>query len=341
MTPSRFLAFVRAVALTLCVFGAVAMVLYALSAHAQDVPAIKPTACGEAGVGRLVGRAEPVARSASEAAGSYVAEDGYWHTPCPLVATPDTACGAPGVGRIEGAGMLRREEPGWRVDADSMWVRCDQPCPPESTATRKTWAAGGQACTSPDADRTIDHGRAAVWLAAGSTRGVLSERCVDGVRTVEGATCEAATTCGPRVRAARAGVTYTSSLTAPAAAGTRIDLRAADGSTWPATCRAGRWDVPPIMPRARPEAPPRPAVVLGCRPGVWSSAGRYYRHDGAVAAQGQVILAQGLMGAQPATFVCDGGRWIVPPAASAPASSEPAADEWRRKFEQQQRDAKP
>ena len=52
-----------------------------------------------------------VARSASEAAGTYVNAEGYWATPCPLIATPGTACGAPGVGRMSGYGMLAGTTP--------------------------------------------------------------------------------------------------------------------------------------------------------------------------------------------------------------------------------------
>lgn len=273
MTPSRFLAFVRAVALTLCTLGAVALVLYALPAHAQDVPA-----------------ADPI--------------------------TYDTACGAGGTGRYYAGRYLdetdtREPTPGLRVDANGYWAPCVMPKPPKDCPTEQAprWFASGAWCDPVQPTiRGGDVGSVRVLIAgadatSSAPTGAKEFRCL-------------------RDSAGRARwVPIRSSCQARTAAATTPGPAAGGVTTHaPATVE-------------------RPAPVVGCRPGVWSSAGRYYRHDGPVVQPGQVIVAQGLLGAAPATFLCADGRFIVPPKPAAPASSEPAADEWRRKFEQQERDS--
>lgn len=342
----KLLAFCASLALCLSVYAQQA------SAPASAASAVDPitysTECGAPGVGRLVGRAEPVARSASEAAGSYVAADGYWHAPCLLVATPNTACGAPGVGYLPGTGMLRMERPGKRVDAAGDWVDCDRPCTPEKPMASRTWAVDGHVCTThsptitsptdPRRDRTIRHGQSEAWAQlTGRMRGVLIERCDDGRRETVLARCAPATHCDTRIEATRAGKTYVyDGIRQPVPLGASVALRAADGSTWPATCVDGSWDAPSVLPRPPAPAASRPGPVAGCRPGVWSSAGRYYRYDGPIQPAGAVIQAQGLMGAAPAQFVCDGNRWAKPiePIVQRPPTGETAADEWLRIFKQ-------
>lgn len=317
MTPRKALAAVSLAAIAFALAALVAVVVptpahgqpAAPAASAPTDPITYGRDCGEAGVGRLVGRAEPVARSASDAAGLRVAEDGFW-THCDAPAAPPPA---------------------------------PSDCYPARPDAARTWSSGGLSCTSqvPPTDRVIQHGRSAAWLqSSGATSGVLVERCDDGVRSVIGATCTSASTCGPRVEATRAGRVYVYAGAGSLPLGASIMLRAADGSTWPATCRGGSWDVPSVLPRARPAQPERPAPVVGCRPGVWTAAGRYYRHDGPVVQPGQTIVAQGLMGAPPATFLCADGRFVAPPKPAAPAASGSGAEEWQRGFEQQQRDSR-
>lgn len=232
--------------------------------------------------------------------------------------TYDTACGAGGTGRYYAGQYLdetdtREPTPGLRVDANGYWAPCVMPKPPRDCPTEEAvrWFASGAWCDPVQPTiRGGDVGSVRVLIAgadatSSAPTGAKEFRCL---RDASG-----------RAR----WVPIRSSCTARTAATPTTTTGSAGIVT----------HTPPPAPRA--EAMP------GCRPGVWSAGGRYYRYDGPIVPSGQAVVAQGLMGATPTTFVCAGARFIAPPAAPAPASSEPAADEWRRKFEQQQRDSKP
>jgi len=347
---------------------AVIVLLVAASTMAQVVPtpaASAPlqvtagTECGAPGVGRLVGRAEPVARDASEAAGTYVSADGYWTTPCPLIATPDTVCGAPGVGRstVTG-GMLARESAnaaaGWRVDAAGVWVECDRPCVPAQFEAFRTWAQGGNVCTtynrydsdgrSPARDRVLLHGQLGRWEQwLGSMRGVLHERCTDGARVRTLATCAPATHCDTRIEATREGRAYIYDARPESArvpVGQAVDLRAADGSTWPASCVAGAWDVPSVRPRP-PRPAPEPRVIRTCSaqtsqhdvPGLgrrWVSVRQLSTPVG------EQVVGETAGGPFRRTvpMLCGAdGRFTVAPPTAAAETAESGAMEWQRLYE--------
>lgn len=370
MTPSQFGAIVRNVALTIVALGAVAFAAIAWPAHAQlaDPAASAPsnqitygTACGAPGVGRLIGQVEPVARSASDAAGTYVNSDGYWATPCPLVATPGTACGAPGIGYSDVThGMLARQHPnaaaGWRVDAGGRWTECDRPCLPAQSEAFRTWSQGPHTCTtynrydsdgrSTARDRVLRHGELGRWEQwLGGMRGTLHERCEDGVRTRTLAACAPATHCDTRIEATRTGVAYAYDAR-PASArvpvGSSVDLRAADGSTWPATCAAGSWDVPSVRPAPPRPAPPQRAITtcraqtsqydvpdLGRR---WISVRQLSTPVGDQA----VGETAGTPMRRTIPMLCGAdGRFTVAPREQPPSTAEAGAAEWQRLYDLQ------
>lgn len=339
------------------VTAAFAVSLFSTSiTFAQDAPAIKPTTCGAPGVGRLVGRADPVAKSASEAADSYVAEDGYWHTPCPLVATPNTQCGSPGVGYSDVThGMLARDNPnaaaGWRVDDAGKWVECNRPCPPVQPEAFRTWSQGDAVCTtyhrydsdgrSPARDRVLLHGQLGRWEQwLGAKRGVLHERCENGVRTQTLSTCAPATECDTKITATRNGKAYSYDARPESSRvpnGTSINLTAEDSSTWPATCTAGSWNVPNVLPKPAKPAASAPDLKF-CR-----AQTRQYTVEGLgkrwVAVKslrtpiGETTPGDVVNTYRKLQMLCgsDGQFTIVLPAASA----ESGAEEWKRLYELQ------
>ena len=212
-----------------------------------------------------------MAKSASEAADSYVAEDGYWHTPCPLVATQHAV-------RIAWGWLLRCDawhagtrQPnaaaGWRVDDAGKWVECNRPCPlcslgpSEPGVKAMPFALPTTAMTLTGDRRPVteccctDSWEVGRWL--GAKRGVLHERCENGVRTQTLSTCAPATECDTKITATRNGKAQL--RCAPESSrvpnGTSINLTAEDSSTWPATCTAGSWNVPNVLPKpAKPAA---------------------------------------------------------------------------------------
>lgn len=164
------------------------------------------TACGAAGTGYRVGTTAPVTLAAPDAAGLEVGPDGYWRH-CVLVPTPDTTCGAEGVGMTPTSGLMRRQSPGWRVDAAGRWVECDRPCPTEPGRV-KSWRVGDHVCVG-GVDHGLAHRSTGYWQQwAGAMRGQIIERCDDGARRVTGASCAPAQTCDTRVSIARAGRAY-------------------------------------------------------------------------------------------------------------------------------------
>ena len=349
-------------AVALIVFAVTLEVAAQLASARDGSLVVTPgTACGAPGVGRLVGRAEPVSRSASEAAGTWVNTEGDWATPCPLIATPGTACGAPGVGRMPGFGMLAKDSAnaaaGWRVDADGVWQPCDRPCLPAQAEAFRVWSDGAHVCTTydryatsgtdPARDRVLRHGELGRWEQwTGAMRGVLHERCDDGQRTRTWATCAVATHCDTRVEATREGRTYVYDARPEAArvpVGQSIDLRAADGVTWPATCVAGSWDVPSVRPR--PVVPPRvPHVITACRaqtsPFDVPDLGRRWVSVRALSTSvGQDVMGEvvGTPFRRPIKMRCGAdGRFILAPPASPEGGARAGADEWLRLFERYQ-----
>lgn len=344
---------------------AVIVLLVAASTMAQVVPtpaASAPlqvtagTECGAPGVGRLVGRAEPVARDASEAAGTYVSANGYWTTPCPLIATPDTVCGAPGVGRstVTG-GMLARESAnaaaGWRVDAAGVWVECDRPCVPAQFEAFRTWAQGGNVCTtynrydsdgrSPARDRVLLHGQLGRWEQwLGGMRGVLHERCDDGVRIRTLATCAPATHCDTRIEHQRRYVYDARPESARVPNGTTVQMVAPDGDTWPATCLAGAWDVPSVRP-GPPNPPPAPHVIRTCRAqtsqhDVPDLGRRWISVRQLSTPVGDQVVGEtvGTPMRRSIPMLCGAdGRFTVAPREQPPTTSESGAAEWQRLYE--------
>lgn len=324
----------------------VALSFVVLNAFGQvPDPITYNSACNAGGVGRLVHSTEPVAKKPEEAVGLYVNADGYW-AHCPLIATPNTVCGAVGVGRVPGEGLSRKEEEGWRVNANGDWEKCDQPCTPAVAGAQRVWKSDTAVCVSqvPAADRTIQHGRVALWAQIhGANRGKLLERCDNGSRTTEILECAPATQCETPVSAKRNGVTYTDPRRPFKAVpnGESILLQAADGRTWPASCVKGAWSVPSVLPRPPVTPPSRPEPVVGCRPGVWTAVVngrvRQFAYQGPVVGPNQLVVAEGLQGAANETFMCDGKKFVLPPAPAKPAASsaESAADEWKRLFDLQ------
>lgn len=362
MTPSRFAAAVRAVLWTILSLSAAAWIAMAwptpARGQAASAPAIKPTACGEAGVGRLVGVAEPVARSASEAAGTYVNSEGYWATPCRLVATPGTQCGAPGVGYSDVTrGMLARDNPnaaaGWRVDDAGKWIECNRSCPPVQPEAFRTWSQGSSVCTtyhrydsdgrSPARDRVLLHGQLGRWEQwLGSMRGVLHERCDDGVRTRTLATCAPATECDTKVTHLGRYSYDARPKDKRVPNGTTVQLVAADGDTWPATCVAGSWDVPSVRPRPRKPAP-EPHVIRTCRAqtsqyDVPDLGRRWISVRQLTTPVGDQVLGEtvGTPMRRTIPMLCGSdGRFTIAPPAKPVEATESGAAEWQRLYELQ------
>lgn len=130
--------------------------------------------------------------------------------------TRGTECGAPGVGRKwagPNAEQIERHpaRPGYQVNSDGYWsVGCKPPAPPPPPAPcagsgkAAEWTAGEHTCTTarprttPNSglQQTLQSGGYQVlqqWI--GPMRGVLIERCVDGVRSTVSATCAPVTHC--------------------------------------------------------------------------------------------------------------------------------------------------
>lgn len=357
MTPSRFARRVGIGTILVLVAGlSVVLAVWPAYGQAASAPAITPnTACGAPGVGRLVGRAEPVARSASEAAGTYVNAEGYWATPCPLIATPGTACGAPGVGRMSGYGMLAKDNSsaaaGWRVDAEGVWQRCDQPCLPAQAGAFRTWADGDRVCTtysrydsdgrSPARDRVLRHGELGIWQQwLGSMRGTLHERCNDGVRTRTLATCVPATHCDTRIEHQRRYVYDARPESARVPNGTTVQMVAPDGDTWPATCVAGSWDVPSVRP-GPPKPLPAPHAITTCRAqtsqyDVPDLGRRWISVRQLITPVGDQVVGEtvGTPMRRPIPMLCGAdGRFTLAPPAAPSETAESGAAEWQRLYE--------
>ena len=100
--------------------------------------------------------------------------------------------------------------------------------------------------------------------------------------------------------------------------GTTVQLVAEDGSTWPATCVAGSWDVPSVRPVVTsPTARPQKPVRCGYSVLTLAEDGRTYRvrYMGPAVAPGVVVPGLELGGERVAQLVCgdDGRLRQVPP----------------------------
>lgn len=179
---------------------------------------VKPTACGEGGVGEVYGgdRRGQIERREGRP-GYRVNEDGYWSVGCKPPAPPPPPAACPGTGK------------------PATWTVGEHTC---TTARPRT--------TPPSAlDQSIQSGRIQVlrqWI--GTHRGTLIERCTDGVRSTVSATCAPATHCdtGWSQRVGLPEITYTYDARQQA---NRIPLggyataTGSDGSTLRVQCVAG------------------------------------------------------------------------------------------------------
>lgn len=177
-----------------------------------------------------------------------------------------TECGAPGVGRKWGgptAGQIERKEgrPGYRVNEGGYWeVNCKAPSPPSppspcpGSGLPAEWSVGEYICTtvrpftapSPSAlHQAIESGKVQIfrqWI--GPMRGVLIEKCTDGVRSTVSATCSPATHCDTSwsKRTGVPAVTYTYDArpqSARIALGSYAEAKGSDGSSLRVQCVAG------------------------------------------------------------------------------------------------------
>lgn len=137
---------------------------------AAILPALAQACGGVGGTAKIVS-GQTVTRTDAEAVGTYIHADGYWHQ-CPQA----VAAAAPKDCYPATHGAFRR----WTVDG--------QQC---TTASKYATSP-----TDPARDRVIQHGRIDVWRQwTGPRRGMLVERCTDGVRQVAAATCAPTTHC--------------------------------------------------------------------------------------------------------------------------------------------------
>jgi len=146
------------------------------------LPALAATECGQPGTGKIADGTVQT-RTAEQARGTFVADDGFWTLCPPSKAAPPSA-----------------------------------PCVPQTTSFRE-WSQGPYNCTtadgyasssdSPARDRVLLHGQSGMWRQwQGPMRGALIERCNDGVRTVVTAFCSPTTHCDVRVEIHRRGESY-------------------------------------------------------------------------------------------------------------------------------------
>ncbi len=152
----------------------IAIALFAHSAaRAQLTPPtradVKPTACGEGGIGEVYAGERRGQIEAREGRPGYrVNEDGFWSVGCKPPAPPPPPKACPGTGKpVE-------------------WTVGDHTC---TTARPRT---------TPNSalQQTLQSGRSQILSQQfGPMRGVRIERCEDGVRSVVSATCAPATHC--------------------------------------------------------------------------------------------------------------------------------------------------
>lgn len=216
----------------------------------------------------------------------------------PLQVTPGTECGATGVGRMPGFGMLAKDNAnaadGWRVDADGVWQRCNQPCPPEPGEHEafRVWAQDGRVCTTydryatsaddPARNRALRHGELGVWRQwLGGMRGQLHERCTDGKRAVTLSTCALATHCDQRWRDVDTGAVYDARHEASRVPlGGYAEAVAPGGARLRIQCVAGNFV----------KAPQCAAGQTVVRYYTWQA--RYYRYDGPPVSVGERVRAE-------------------------------------------------
>lgn len=316
--------------LLLLMCAALAFCLAPVLALAQAAPAVdRDTACGQPATGyRADGSGDVATLTAQQASGLRVNADGVWEA-CKI--TPNRACGAGGTGYMAGRGIvdLRPDEAGrLKTDSAGAWVECSACLPAEPQAFR-AWSSGPHSCTTarrydsdPNSrarDRALGHGESFVWSQwIGAMRGQLIEACHDGRRTVVAATCRPATGCDHNIEAWRGNVradgrqTRYSYQAAGAGRevpnGVTVALQGDDGTTWPATCDAGEWSVPNVLP-PKPKAPEPPRVKLGgCASQTWAARQGlrlvYWRYAGPRVAVGDVVSIDSAPSGTTAQAVC-------------------------------------
>lgn len=213
----------------------VAVILLALfeAAKAQDPAAtpasaasaaltradVKPTACGEGGVGEIyAGERRGQIERRVGLPGYRVNEEGFWSVGCKPPPPPQPPAACPGSGRPAA----------WTV-GEYTCTTARPNIPPQPSALQ----------------HAIQSGRVQIltqWI--GPMRGTLIERCTDGVRSTVSATCAPATHCdtGWSKRSGSPGVTYTYDARPQAARiplGSYATATGSDGSTMRVQCVAG------------------------------------------------------------------------------------------------------
>lgn len=211
MTTRNVFAFLLACCLVLALVEC-ARAQPASSASAASAPAlltradVKPTACGEGGIGEVYAGFNRGRIEAREGRlGQRVNEQGFWESGCtpPPPPPPPKACPA---------------------------------------ATPTEWTVGAHTCTAK-LRAMVPSGATQTSVASrGMFRGVLIERCTDGARSTVTATCDPVTHCDMGWRGSIGGTTYVYALPSrdklPPLGG-YVTATAADGSTQRLQCVAG------------------------------------------------------------------------------------------------------
>lgn len=307
-----------------------ALLLAAAGALAQPAQVDRSTSCGAPARGyKADGSGDVATLTAQQASGLRVNGEGVWEA-CQV--TPSRACGQGGTGYMAGRGIvdLLPEEAGrWKTDSAGAWVECSA-CLPAAQQAFRAWSSGPSSCTTarthdsdPNSrarDRVLGHGESYVWSQwIGAMRGQLIEACHDGRRTVVAATCRPATGCDHNIEAWRGNVradgrqTLYSYQAAGAGRevpnGATVTLRGDDGSTWPATCDAGEWSVPNVLPPKQPEPTPPRVKLTGCASQTFSAriglqALSYWRYSGGRVPTGTAVDVTSTSGAEARQAVC-------------------------------------
>lgn len=258
---------------------ALALSALCVFAHAQPAPAasaaaltradVKPTACGEGGIGEMYAGFNKGRIEAREGKPGYrVNEAGFWEVGCTPPPPPPPPKSCPGSGRPA------------------------------------TWTVGEHTCTTARPNITpqpsalqqgIQSGRVQIltqWI--GPMRGTLIERCTDGVRSTVSATCAPVTHCdtGWSKRSGFPQVTYTYDARPESKhipVGEYASATGSDGSTMRVQCVAG-------------EIKPAPQCTAGQKVTQTYSGGqvdpatgkhlgdiRVYRYDGEPVDPGKVV----------------------------------------------------
>lgn len=230
---------------------------------------VKPTACGEGGVGEVYAGANRGRIEARDATPGYrVNEQGFWEVGCKPPPPPPPPAACPGSGRpVE-----------WTVGEHTCTTARPHVAPPASAL-----------------QQGIQSGRIQVlrqWI--GPMRGTLIERCADGVRSTVSATCAPVVACdtGWSKRSGSPEVTYTYDARPESAripVGSYATATGSDGSTLRVQCVAGEIKpAPQCMPGQRVTqrysgGPVDPAT------GKHLGDIRVYRYDGQPVEPGQLV----------------------------------------------------